>query len=123
MTVLFDDDCGFCRWSVSRLAVWDRHRRLRFEPIRSEAGDASLEGMDVAQRARSWHVVTRRGLIASAGAAMPFLLRELPAGAPLARLAETFPRSTDRAYQAIARRRDVLGRLLHVDACDAPTPR
>ncbi len=123
VTVLFDDDCGFCNWSISKLAAWDRRRHLRFAPIRSEAGDAYLEGKDVPQRGRSWHLVTRDGLIASAGAAVPFLLRELPAGWPLARLAETFPRSTDRAYQAVARRRDVLGRLLHVDVCEAPTPR
>ncbi len=123
MTVLFDDDCGFCRWSASRLALWDRHRHLGFVPIRSVDGDAYLEGMDLARRGRSWHVVTRDGVIVSAGAAVPPLLRELPAGAPLARLSETFPRSTDRAYRALARRREVFGRILHVDTCDTPTQR
>ena len=123
MLVLYDDDCGFCRWSASKIAAWDRHRRLRFAPIRSAEGDARLDRMDPARRDGSWHLVTRDGRIASAGAAVPLLLRELPGGGPLARAADAFPRSTDRAYRAVARRRMALGRLLHVDACDVPVRR
>lgn len=123
MIVLYDDGCGFCRWSASKIAGWDRRRRLRFAPIRSAEGDARLGGMDPARRDGSWHLITRDGRVASAGAAVPFLLRELPGGTPLARVADVLPRSTDRAYRAVARRRDALGRLLHVDACDVPVER
>lgn len=124
--VLYDDGCGFCRWSASRIAAWDRKRRLRFAPIRSVEGESRLGGMDPPRRDGSWHLVTRDGRVASAGAAVPLLLRELPGGGPLAWLAESLPRTTDRAYRAVARRRLALGRLLPADgsrACDVPVER
>jgi predicted DCC family thiol-disulfide oxidoreductase YuxK len=121
--VLYDDRCGFCRWSASKIAAWDRNSRLRFAPIRSAEGEARSEGMDPALRDDSWHLVTRNGRVVSAGAAVPFLLRELPGGKPLARMADALPRTTERAYRAVARRRGALGRLLHVDACDVPVER
>ena len=123
MLVLYDDGCGFCRWSASKIAAWDQDRRIRFAPIRSAEGEARLEGMDAADRDSSWHLITREGRVASAGAAVPLLLRELPGGSPLARVADALPRSTDRAYRVVARRRVALGRLLHVDACDVPAER
>jgi predicted DCC family thiol-disulfide oxidoreductase YuxK len=116
--VLYDDGCGFCRWSASRIAAWDRPRRLRFAPIRGAEGEARLKGMDPVQRDGSWHLIARDGRVASAGAAVPLLLRELPGGGPLARVTDALPRTTERAYRAVARRRGKLGRLLHVDACD-----
>jgi predicted DCC family thiol-disulfide oxidoreductase YuxK len=123
LIVLYDDECGFCRWSASKIAAWDRARRLRFAPIRSAEGQARSHDMDPVRRNGSWHLVTRGGRVVSAGAAVPLLLRELPGGGPLARLAESFPRSTDRAYRAVARRRGAIGRLLHADACDVPVER
>ena len=124
--VLYDGGCGFCRWSASMIASWDRARRLRFAPIRGAEGASRLGDMDRARRDGSWHLITRDGRVASAGAAVPLLLRELPGGGPLARVAEALPRTTDRAYRALARRRRVLGRLLHADgshACDVPDER
>ena len=125
MIVLYDERCGFCRWSVSKFVAWDRTGRVRFTPIRSSEGEARLEGFGFgrARRERSWHLITRDGHVVSAGAAVPFLLRELPGGRPLARLADALPRATERAYQAVARRRGALVRLLHVDACDVPVER
>ena len=120
MIVLYDDRCGFCRWSASKIAAWDRTRRLRFAPIRSAEGEARLDAIDPTRRDDSWHLIARDGRVASAGAAVPLLLRELPGGKPLARVAGAVPRATDRAYRAVARRRDVLGRLLHVETCDVP---
>jgi predicted DCC family thiol-disulfide oxidoreductase YuxK len=119
--VFYDDGCGFCRWSASKVARWDHRRRLRFSPIRSEEGDARLGQMDAVQRDGSWHVITRDGRVASAGAAVPILLRELPGGGPLARVTQTFPRTTDRFYRAVARRRGTFGKILHTDACRVPT--
>jgi predicted DCC family thiol-disulfide oxidoreductase YuxK len=117
--VLYDDDCGFCRWSASKIAAWDRGQRLRLAPIRSAEGQSRLDGIDSVRRDDSWHLVTRDGRVASAGAAVPLLLRELPGGSPLARVADALPRTTERVYRAVARRRGLLGRLLHVDARDA----
>ena len=82
--------------------------------------------MDPARRDGSWHLAARDGRVVSAGAAVPFLLRELPGGGPLARVAGAFPRTTDRVYRAVARRREALGRVLHVDrvhACDVSLER
>jgi predicted DCC family thiol-disulfide oxidoreductase YuxK len=121
--VFYDDDCGFCRWSVSVVTRWDRRRRVHVAPIRGDEGDVWLAQMDAAQRDGSWHVIARDGQIASGGAAVPVLLRELPGGSPLARTAETFPRTTERAYRAVARHRSSLGRLLRVEACRVPADR
>ena len=118
MIVLYDDQCGFCRWSSSKIAAWDRTRRLRFAPIRSAEGEARLAGMDPARRDDSWHLIARDGRVASAGAAVPLLLRVLRGGKHLAHVADAFPRARDRAYRAVARRRSMLGLLLHVDACN-----
>jgi predicted DCC family thiol-disulfide oxidoreductase YuxK len=47
----------------------------------------------------SWHLVAPNGRTYSGGAAVPQLARLLPAGAPIAALASTFPRTADRAYR------------------------
>ena len=41
-TVLYDEDCGFCRWTADKLRGWDRRRRLPFAPIQSPRGQALL---------------------------------------------------------------------------------
>jgi len=121
--VLYDDRCGFCRWSVRKIASWDRTKRLRFAPIRSVEGEERLAGMDLGRRDESWHLITRDHRVVSAGSAVPELLGELPGGRPLARVAEALPRLTDRTYRVIARRRAVLGRLLRAERCEVPADR
>ena len=27
--LLYDSDCGFCKWSLDKILLWDRHGRLR----------------------------------------------------------------------------------------------
>jgi predicted DCC family thiol-disulfide oxidoreductase YuxK len=115
--VLFDEDCGFCRWSLDRLLRWDGHRRLRAVPIQSEEGDHLLADLGRDARLASWHLVTPGGRRFSGGGATAPLARLLPAGAPVAYLAEVFPRTTDRLYRWLARNRDLLGRRLGEDAC------
>jgi predicted DCC family thiol-disulfide oxidoreductase YuxK len=44
--ILFDNNCGFCRWSLSKLLAWDRHARLRPVALQSEQADNFLIGMD-----------------------------------------------------------------------------
>jgi predicted DCC family thiol-disulfide oxidoreductase YuxK len=104
--VLYDEDCGFCRWSLDRLLRWDRRGRLRAAPIQSPEGDRLLADLDEHDRLASWHLVTPDGRRYSGGAAAGPMARLLPAGAPVAFLAETFPRSTDRLYRWVARNRD-----------------
>ncbi|MCD6021745.1 MAG: transrane protein [Actinomycetia bacterium] len=115
--MLYDEDCGFCRWSLDRLLRWDRHGRLRAAPIQGEEGDRLLADLSQEDRLASWHLVAPDGRRYSAGEAAGPLARLLPAGAPVALLAETFPRTADRLYRWVARNRDSLGSRLGEEAC------
>ncbi len=114
--LLYDADCGFCRWSATRILAWDRTHRLRAVPLQSEEADQLLHAVEPERRPDSWHLVVPGGVF-SGGAAVSPLARLLPRGAPLARLAETSPRLTDRAYRWVASHRDELGRALGTRAC------
>ena len=115
--IFYDEDCGFCRWSLERLLRWDRHGRLRAATIQGDEGNLALSDLSEEQRLASWHLVTPTGRRYSGGAAAAPMARLLPAGAPVAFLADTFPRSTDRLYRWVARHRDALGRRLGEQAC------
>jgi predicted DCC family thiol-disulfide oxidoreductase YuxK len=41
-TVVYDDDCGFCRWSAERLRTRDRRHALRFVTLRSDEAERLL---------------------------------------------------------------------------------
>jgi len=115
--LLYDRDCGFCRWSVAKLMAWDRGRRLRVVAIQDPEGERVLAGMDPPQRLASWHLVPPGGAVHSAGRAVAPLLRLLPGGAPLAAMADAFPATTDRLYIWVARNRGRLGELIGADRC------
>lgn len=110
--LLYDADCGFCRWCVARVLAWDRRRALRPVPIQGAEGEALLAGLDEAARMDSWHLIGVDGRRSSAGAAVAPLARMLPGGAPVARMADRFPRAVERSYRAVVRRRGLLGRLV-----------
>ncbi len=110
--ILYDPDCGFCRVCVALLLRWDRHGRLRPVALTDPEADRLLEGMPEDERMASWHLVTSDGAVRSAGTAFSPLLRLLPGGAPLAGLAERFPRAADRGYRWVADHRTLFGRPL-----------
>jgi predicted DCC family thiol-disulfide oxidoreductase YuxK len=109
--ILYDADCGFCRWSLSRFLAWDRHGRLRPVALQDPDADALLPDMSEEQRMGSWHLVVD-GRVYSAGAAFPPLFRLLPGGRPFAALTAAFPGTTERLYRWVSRNRDRLGRRL-----------
>lgn len=116
-TVLFyDADCGFCRWSVSKILAWDRGQRLHAVPLQAAEADEMLPGMTDEDRKTSWHLVTN-GRVRSGGAAVAPLLRLLPGGAPLATLAGLAPSMTDTAYRWVADHRERLGLAIGERAC------
>ena len=115
--LLYDRDCGFCRWSMAKILAWDRRRGIRPQVLQSDEANRLLQGMDPDRKMASWHLVLPNGQILSAGAAVPTLLRMLPGGRPLAGVAATLPGTTERAYRFVARHRDRLGRLLGEQAC------
>jgi predicted DCC family thiol-disulfide oxidoreductase YuxK len=110
--ILYDADCGFCRWSLQKILAWDRRGRLRPVPLQDAEADALLPGMDPERKMASWHLVTPDGHVHSAGAAFPPLLRLLPGGRPIAAAAGALPGVTERAYRCAARNRSRLGRLV-----------
>ena len=122
-TVVFDDDCGFCRWSAEQLRTWDRRHELRFVTLTSAEAGRLLAPVPPDRRPLSWHLVTHDGRVWSAGAAVPELLRLLPGGGPLAAVTASMPQLTEAAYTAIARRRSTLGRLLGQRACSVDPSR
>jgi predicted DCC family thiol-disulfide oxidoreductase YuxK len=114
--ILYDRDCGFCKWSLDKILAWDRSKRLRSVPIQSEEGERLLTGVDPETRLDSWHFVGGDGELFSAGAAAEPLARTLPFGRPLALVFGAFPGLTERAYRYVAAHRDRWARLLRIDA-------
>ncbi len=113
--ILYDRDCGFCKWSLDKVLAWDRHHRLRPVAIQTEEGQALLASVPEGERLDSWHLASGSGEVRSAGAAAAPLAELLPAGRPLALLFRQFPGLTDRAYRFVADHRSGFARLLRVD--------
>jgi predicted DCC family thiol-disulfide oxidoreductase YuxK len=111
-TLIYDEDCGFCRWCLGKVLAWDRGGRIRPVPLSSAEADRLLAGMPPEERAASWHLVDERGGVHSAGAGFPPLLELLPAGTPLAAVTARAPRPVDRAYRWVAGNRSRWGRLV-----------
>jgi predicted DCC family thiol-disulfide oxidoreductase YuxK len=112
VTVLYDHDCGFCRWSIGRLLAWDRAGRLRPLAIQSGEGQRLLADLTPAQRLATAHAVDAAGRRTSGGDAMAPIAAVLLAGAPLAALARRAPSLARAGYRAVAGRRSVFGRLV-----------
>jgi predicted DCC family thiol-disulfide oxidoreductase YuxK len=112
VTVLYDRDCGLCRWIVAKLLASDRRGRLRPVAIQSPEGQALLADLPPEERLAAAHAIDAAGRRYSGGAAAPPILRELPGGRPLAALLATSPRVTDRIYQWVAEHRTTVGRLV-----------
>ena len=110
-TLLYDSDCGFCRWSLGKVLAWDRRGELRPVALQSGEADALLPAMPEDQRMSSWHLVDDAG-IHSAGAGIAPLLRLLPGGSPLAAVAARTPGTMERAYRFVAGRRSLWGKLV-----------
>jgi predicted DCC family thiol-disulfide oxidoreductase YuxK len=110
--LLYDGECGLCRWSAAKVLQWDRSRRLRPVALQDAEADRLLDHLTPEERMASWHLVTPDGTVVSAGAAAAPLLGLLPGGGPLAALAGAVPGPTERAYRLVADNRTRLGRLI-----------
>ncbi len=117
LVVLYDEDCGFCRWSVTKILAWDRAHRLRAAPLQGEEAARLLVSIEPDHRMASAHVVLPNGRVYSGGEMAEPLFRSLPWGRPLAELARAMPRTTEHAYRIVAHNRERLGRRLGVDTC------
>ncbi len=110
--VLYDGDCGLCKWLLAWLLRWDREGRLRPVALqRPEAGDL-LADLDPAERMASWHLVSPDGRRVSAGAALPSLLGLLPGGRLPAAVLGRFSRLTNAGYRWVAAHRAGISRFV-----------
>jgi predicted DCC family thiol-disulfide oxidoreductase YuxK len=112
VTVLYDHDCGFCRWTVGRLLAWDRAGRLRPLTIQSPEGQRLLADLTPEERLASAHAVDAAGRRTSGGDALAPVAALLPGGAPLAALARRAPGLARAGYRAVAGRRTLFGRFV-----------
>ena len=111
-TVIYDADCGFCRWCLGALLALDRDERLRPLALGTPEADGLLGGMSREEQFASWHIVDPRGRVRSAGAALPTALRVIPGGHLPADIAQRLPGLSERAYTWVAGHRGALGRLV-----------
>jgi predicted DCC family thiol-disulfide oxidoreductase YuxK len=112
LIVLYDSDCGFCGVILAMLLTWDRANRLDPISIQSARGEELLIDLARQDRLESWHLIDAQGTLYSGGAGIPVIFDALPWGAPIARIASQFPRTTSRAYEWVAGHRVLLGRSL-----------
>jgi predicted DCC family thiol-disulfide oxidoreductase YuxK len=110
--LLYDGECGFCKWMLAAILGWDRRRRLLPVALQSNQAGALLGDLDPGERLASWHLVSPEGERTSAGAALAPLLRLLPGGGVPARSLSLLPRLTDRAYGWVASHRVQLSRAV-----------
>ena len=110
--VLYDRDCGFCRWSLAQVLTWDRGRRLRPVALQDPRARSLLGDMERERMFASAHLVTPDGAIHSGGDAVAPILRLLPGGAPLAPVAGAMSGPAHAGYNWVARNRRLLGRPL-----------
>jgi predicted DCC family thiol-disulfide oxidoreductase YuxK len=112
VTVLYDHDCGFCRWSIGRLLAWDRAERLLPVAIQSAEGERLLADLTPEQRLATAHAIDAAGRRASGGDAMAPIAAVLPGGGPLAALGRRAPALARAGYRAVAGRRSAFGKLI-----------
>lgn len=110
--VLYDSDCGFCKWLLAWLLRWDRRGLLRPSPLQRPEAEAMLAELTPSERMISWHLISPDGARRSGGAAVPALMRLLPGGVVAAVVLERIPRLTDRAYRWVAAHRSRLSRFV-----------
>jgi predicted DCC family thiol-disulfide oxidoreductase YuxK len=110
--VLYDADCGLCKWLLAGLLRWDRAARLQPIALQQPEADGLLADLTAAQRTASWHLVSPAGERHSGGAALPPLLRLLPRGRGPAAAFAHVPALTDRGYRWVADHRSQLSRFV-----------
>jgi predicted DCC family thiol-disulfide oxidoreductase YuxK len=106
--LLYDADCGFCKWIVSGVLAWDRHARLSPRAIQSAHAQALLSDLTAEERLAAAHLISPDGERLSGGSALAALLRLLPGGRGPALGIARVPRLSSRAYEWVANHRSQL---------------
>ncbi len=112
MTVFYDGECGFCKFCIALLLLWDRSHRLRPLPIQDPEAQRLLAAVPEEERLLSAHVQTVTGEILSGADGAPPLLKQLPGGRPLASLTAVSMPLSRLVYRLISSARSALGSIL-----------
>jgi predicted DCC family thiol-disulfide oxidoreductase YuxK len=112
LLVFYDEDCGYCRWSVAKLLRFDRDRRLRLIAIQSPEGERLLVAIPPELRLASAHLIDSDGRLYSGGEAAAPIAAALPSLAPAAPLLRQLSRPVNAGYNLIAANREKVGRLV-----------
>lgn len=112
VSVLYDRDCGFCRWSVAKLLELDPVGSLEPVAIQSSHGSQLLASVPAAERLASAHAVTSDGRVFSGGDAAPVIAARLRRGKAAAAAAGAFPPLTRAGYRLVAGNREFAGRFV-----------
>ena len=100
--LLYDADCGFCKFVVARVLELDRGRRWHPVALQDPMAAELLPGLGSEERLRSFHVVAADGTVHSAGDGLAEVMPAL----------RRFPRIASRLYWLVAGNRDRLGKLI-----------
>ena len=100
--LLYDADCGLCKFVVARVLELDRARRLRPVALQDEKAVELLPALTTEERMASFHLVDAGGTIHSAGDGLAELFPSL----------RRSPRVASRLYWLVAGNRDRLGKLI-----------
>ena len=100
--LLYDADCGLCKFVAARVLELDRGHRYRPLALQDPRAAELLPGMSEEERMRSFHVVDPDGTVHTAGEGLAELVP------PLRR----FPGASSRLYWLVAGNRNRLGRLI-----------
>jgi predicted DCC family thiol-disulfide oxidoreductase YuxK len=114
--VLYDSDCGFCKWLLVNLLRRDRDRRLRPVALQTPEAAELLADLTLEERMTSWHLISPYGERRSGGAAAPKLFEMLAGGRFLSAVFARFPRITDRGYRWVAGHRTQLSKFVPAGA-------
>lgn len=116
MIVLYDADCGFCRWAMAWALGRDRRRALVAVPIQSQLGGQLLADLSPSERLDAAHVVREDGARNSGGVAAAEVLGSLPPTRALGRLARSLPAPTAALYGLVTAHRHGFGRFVGGEA-------
>jgi predicted DCC family thiol-disulfide oxidoreductase YuxK len=111
--VLYDSECGFCRWSV--VQVVRRAPSLLPVAIQSAEGQRLLRSLAPDQRLASAHTVGY-GYVRSGGAAVIDVLGEMTRARFPYKAARATPGLMRMSYNLLAGRRALLGKLISAAA-------
>jgi predicted DCC family thiol-disulfide oxidoreductase YuxK len=110
--VLYDGECGLCKWLLAGLLRWDSGRVLEPVALQSDLAQRLLADLTPEERMASWHLVAPSGERQSAGAALAPMVALLPHGRVLSEGLGRIPWVVNHGYLWVAGHRRALSKLV-----------